>query len=463
MFHPPPRPTTEAKTAAGYVFSTGPDPASSRSCGPPTAERRGVEATITARSARGYPPGVGDIYTRVPVRTILATIGLVLATVVAVRFVMQVEQVLVWMAIALLFTVALYPPVNWLQRRMTWCPRALATLVVFLVVAIALGGLLTAFAVPLATQGSQLAAQLPQIIADARLGRGPVGDLLQRTNALQLLENNEARIREFASGLGTPVLNLLRGVGTGIVAALTIFVLSYLAVLEGPEIVDTTLALLPPHRAERIRRVTRDCAKTVTGYISGNLLISLICGTLTYTVLKISGVGYAVLIALFVAIADLIPLVGATLGAVIASIAAFLHSVPVGVAVIIFFVIYQQLENHLLQPVIFSRTVKLNPLAVLIAILLATKLAGILGALLAIPVAGIIQVVLRDVWDHRHGVSTPEPTLGENPVPVGRVTDADDQAHPQISASPDRDLDAGPPHIAQDDTSSATTDTRPSR
>ena len=158
----------------------------------------------------------------------------------------------------------------------------------------------------------------------------------------------------------------------------------------------------------------------MTGYISGNLLISAICGVLTYAVLKVSGVGFAGLIALFVALADLIPLVGATLGAVVACIAAFLHSIPAGIAAVVFFVLYQQLENHLLQPMIFARTVKLNPLAVLIAVLLATELAGILGALLAIPVAGIIQVVLRDVWDHRRGHPNPNPPSGKTAYPSTR-------------------------------------------
>jgi predicted PurR-regulated permease PerM len=117
--------------------------------------------------------------------------------------------------------------------------------------------------------------------------------------------------------------------------------LSYLAVLASPKVVDGTLALFPPRRAERIRRVARDCARTVTGYIFGNLLISAVCGVLTYAVLRISGVGFAGLIALFVALADLIPLVGATLGAVVACIMAFLHSLPAGIAAVIFFILYQ--------------------------------------------------------------------------------------------------------------------------
>jgi predicted PurR-regulated permease PerM len=391
----------------------------------------------------GYPGPVSvpmpevPVRATVPVRTILATIGLILATVVAVLFVMRVEQVLVWMLIAVFFTVALYPLVDLVQRRMTWCKRSLATLVVFLVVVLVLGGLLAAFAVPLATQGTELAGQLPGIIADAKAGRGPVGDLLERTNALQYVQNNEDRIRAFATSLGTPALGLVRGIGTGIVGAVTVFVLAYLAVLEGPKVVEGTLALFPPQRAERIRRVSRDCAKTVTGYISGNLLISAICGVLTYAVLKFSGVGFAALIALFVALADLIPLVGATLGAVVACIAAFLHSVPAGIAAVIFFVIYQQLENHLLQPIIFARTVKLNPLAVLVAILLATELAGILGALLAIPVAGIIQVVLRDVWDHRRGAPKAEPTVGEDRVPADSAANPDDEAGASSAPSTD--------------------------
>ena len=367
---------------------------------------------------------------RVPVRTILATIGLVLATGLAVLFVIQVQRVLVWMLVAAFFTITLYPVVAWVQRRLGWCPRWLATLSVFLLVFLLLGGLLTMFAVPLAQEGIQLAGQLPTIVADARAGRGPVGELLTRTNALQWVQDNQDRIREFGTGLGAPALSVVRGAGSAVVATVTVFVLSYLGVLEGPKLVDNTLALLEPTRAERIRRVGRDCAITVTGYISGNLLISAICGVLTYAVLKICGVPFSGLIALFVALADLIPLVGATLGAVVAAIAGFVHSVPVGIVVVVFFVVYQQLENHLLQPVIFARTVKLSPLTVIIAILMGVELVGILGALLAIPVAGIIQVVVRDVWDNRRGRPKQRPTVGADRAPVDARPDAEPEHAP---------------------------------
>ena len=376
--------------------------------------------TVVDRGSADVPPrGERE---RVPIRTILATIGLVLATVAALWVVVEVRRVLTWIVVAGFFAVALTPFVDRVQHRLVH-RRSLATLLVFLIVLAALAALVAAFAVPLAKEGTQLAGQLPQLIEDARNGRGPVGELLDRTNALQYVQQNQDRIRSFASGLTTPAAGVLKGVATGIAGSLTIFVLSYLMVLEAPKIINGAVALLSPERQHRVRRVGSDCARSVTGYISGNLLISVICGMLTYGTLKLLGIPFAGLISLFVAIADLIPLIGATLGAVVAVLAAFVHSVPAGIGAIIFFIVYQQLENHLLQPLILSRTVDLNPLTVLIAILVAVELAGILGALLAIPIAGMIQVIVRDLWDNRRGRPKPEPTVGEEqqPADAGRT------------------------------------------
>ena len=372
---------------------------------------------MTIQSPQRPASDIVDAGGRVPVRSILATIGLVLATVALLWVLIEVRQVLTWIVVAAFFAVALTPLVDRVQRRLVR-RRSLATLLVFLVVLLALAGLVAAFAVPLAKEGTQLAGQAPQLVEDARSGRGPVGSLLDRTNALQYVQQHQAQIRSFASGLTTPAAGVLRGVATGVAGALTIFVLAYLMVLEAPKIVDSTVALLPAERQHRVRRVGADCARSITGYISGNLLISIICGILTYAALKIAGVPFAGLISLFVAIADLIPLVGATLGAIVAVVAAFVHSVPAGIAIVIFFVVYQQLENHLLQPLILSRTVDLNPLTVLVAILVAVELAGILGALLAIPIAGMAQVILRDLWDNRRGRPKVEPTVGEEERPV---------------------------------------------
>jgi predicted PurR-regulated permease PerM len=371
---------------------------------------------------------------RTVARYTLVVIGLVLATLLLLLLAYVTRQVLTWIVIATFFAVALHPAVTWLERRAKWFKRWLATLVVFLLAFAFIGGLIAVFVVPLAREAAQFADNFPQVVADVRAGRGPIGNLAERFHALDYIQTHAAQLRAYVSGLGAPTLAVLRSAATGVAGVVTIFVLSYLMVLEAPKVVDGFLALFEERRAERIRRVSHDCAKTVTGYITGNLLISVICGLLTWVVLALTGVPFAALIALFVGLADLIPLVGATLGAVVGVVAAFTQSVTAGIIVVVFFVVYQQLENHLLQPLIFSRTVQLNPLTVLLAILIGVELAGILGALLAIPVAGIIQIVARDIWDTRRGRLKEEPTVGEERKPADVAPTNSEDPAPVASA-----------------------------
>jgi predicted PurR-regulated permease PerM len=361
---------------------------------------------------------VAGVDNRTVARYTLVVVMLVLTAALLLSLVYEARQAITWIVIAGFFAVALDPAVTWLESRARWCRRWLATLIVFVVAFALIGGLIAVMVVPLVREGTQLAADLPKALTDIRAGRGPIGGLAERFHVIEYLRSHTDQIRGYLSGLGASTLTLLRSTATGIAGIVTIFVLSYLMVLEAPKVVDGFLALFDARRADRIRRVGRDCARTVTGYITGNLLISVICGLLTFLVLAVLGVPFAGLIALFVALADLIPLVGATLGAVVGIVAAFTESVTAGVITLVFFIVYQQLENHLLQPFIFSRTVQLNPLTVLVAILLAVELAGLLGALLAIPVAGIIQIIARDTWDTHKGQPKPEPTVGPEQQPA---------------------------------------------
>ena len=127
---------------------------------------------------------------------------------------------------------------------------SMPTLVVFLLVVVVLGALIAVFALPLAREGTALAHQLPGLIDDARAGRGPIGHLLVRTHALQYVQRNQGRVREFVSGLGTPALAFIRSAATGVAAVVTIFVLAFLMVLQGPKLVEGTVSLFPEDRAQ---------------------------------------------------------------------------------------------------------------------------------------------------------------------------------------------------------------------
>ncbi|MDX6222998.1 MAG: hypothetical protein QOD91_2052 [Frankiales bacterium] len=360
---------------------------------------------------------------RVPVRTIAAVIGMVLATLIAVFLVIQVQRVLIWIGVAIFFAVLLSPVTALAQRRLH-LNRATATFVVFLGSVLVIAGIVTVLVRPVATQGADLVKSAPTVVEQAAAGRGPVGDLLTRLHVQKYvtdyvashpdLTTSNSQLAQFAPAV-------IRGVANGIAAVVTIFVLAYLMVLEGPMFVNGWLGALPAERRERVGRVAADCGKAVTGYMTGNLLISVIAGTITWVALLILGVPYAGVLAVFVALTDLIPLVGATIGAVLVTLVAFLHGTTDGIVMALVFLVYQQLENHLLQPVIMSRTVKLNPLTVLVSVLLGVELAGILGALLAIPVAGVIAVVARDLYDTRRGRLKPEPTVGADEVPADQA------------------------------------------
>ena len=245
--------------------------------------------------------------------------------------------------------------------------------------------------------------KLPDYAHDVTHGRGRLGFLETKYHI-------QERIRKAVSdggatkvlGLSGVALSVAKSVISIVVATITILFMTYFMLLEGPSWVDRGFGLLPESSRPRWRKVGHEIYRTVGGYVTGNLLISLIAGGLTTIVLLILGVPYAVALGLIVAILDLIPLAGATIAAILIGTVAFIHSIPAGIIVVVFFIVYQQVENHVLQPLVYGRTVQLSPLAVLISILIGAELAGILGALGAIPVAGSIQVVINDWRAHRH-------------------------------------------------------------
>ncbi|MEU7676345.1 AI-2E family transporter [Micromonospora taraxaci] len=357
---------------------------------------------------------------RATARRTLIVIGLVLASAFALAFVYATRRVLAWAVVAAFFAVALKPLVDRLQHRLVR-RRSVATLLVFLVAFVLLAILAALILVPLFDEVGRFADRAPGLLHEARAGQGPLGRLLERTGARRYVDEHSDQLRDLGTRLRQPAVGVLRGVVETVAGLVTVIVLAYLMVLEAPRITRGVLAAGGDGQGERLRRVGREVSRTVTGYLTGNLLISVICGLLTYLVLALTGVPFAAVIALLVAVADLIPLVGATLGAVIAAGAGFLHSPTAGVVVLVFFVVYQQVENHLLQPFILSRAVRLNPLTVLVSVLLAAELAGLLGALLAIPAAGIVQTLLREYGPRR---------LRPDPAPPGGAR----------SAGPARDL-----------------------
>jgi predicted PurR-regulated permease PerM len=233
------------------------------------------------------------------------------------------------------------------------------------------------------------------------------------------------RARDLVSGKGggkvaggfSTVVDVTRTLATGVAGVITIIFMTFFMLLEGPTWIDRFYALVPRGDEPRWREVGHRIYRTIGGYITGNLLISLIAAIASTFVLLIMSVPFPLALGLLVFVLDLIPLAGATIAAVILTLVALTQSTTAAIVVLVFFVVYQQLENHLLQPLVYGRTVQLSPLAVLVAVLIGAEVAGVLGALGAIPIAGAFQVILQDWLEHRR--AAPSASVIETPGEPG--------------------------------------------
>ena len=333
-------------------------------------------------------------------RAILTVIGVVLAAAIVLQVLWVTRSVIIWVLIALFLAMALNPAVELLVRR--GMRRGPAVGIVFVGAILVIVGIAATFVPTLVREVNDLADAVPGYIDDLTSGRGKLG-FLERE--YQIVEKARDAIEKSGAGgvlgLSNTALSLTKSILNAVIAVVTIAFLTLFMLLEGPVWVERIYSLISEPAQPRWRKVGGDIYRTVGGYVTGNLTISLIAGVVSTGVLLMLGVPYAVALGLIVALLDLIPLAGATLAAIIVSAVGFLHSTTAGIVLVIFFVLYQQLENHVLQPLVYGRTVRLSPLIVLVAVLMGAELAGVIGALGAIPVAGSIQVIVVDWLEHR--------------------------------------------------------------
>jgi predicted PurR-regulated permease PerM len=395
------------------------------------------------------PPGTPEQRLRYLDRAVfhsaLIVAGVALATVVFAVLLWRLRVVLLLLAVSIFLALLLHPVVRFVERR--GLRRGVATTIVFLCAVIVVLGVGYLLFHPIYDSANKFAKDLPALVhAAERCARqiGPngqrgtckpftVGWVLEKLhigNVHQLASKLESVITK----LGKPALGVAKTVGSGVIAIGTIAVLTFFILLEAPQMFRTALRWAKPQTSARVLQSAHDVSQAVAGYMLGNFATSVIAGVVVYITLTVLGVPFAAVLAIWVALVDFLPLVGGLLAGIPTVFVAFLHSVPAGIVTLAVFLIYQQVENHVLNPVIMSRTVRLNSLWVLLAILIGADvgaiigsvLGGLVGALLAVPAASAIQVVAKDLWAHRRGASAPD---GLPAAPTGR-----DPAQPEQRA-----------------------------
>lgn len=353
-------------------------------------------------------------------RAVFRAVLIVLTVVVAVYVIYLLRRPLGWLTIALFLAVAMSGPVNILQRRLR--RRGLAIAVSYLalfLVPVALGAILVPSIV---RAGNDLADNVPRYAADLQdevSKNRRLRELDEDYQITQKLQEEAQKLPEKVGGAAGTLADVGSGLVSSIFAAVTILILSIFMVSRGRGWVEAFLSLQPPDRERRLRRALDRSATAVGGYVAGMLLQATIAGVTTYVVLRLLGVPFAGALAVVVFFFDLIPLVGATIAAVIVGLVTVFNDFPVDTLIwTAWAVAYQQVENTVIQPRIQSRAVNVQPFVVLVAVLFGSTLFGIPGALLAIPAAASIQIAIHEYWQYRREIAAlhADPPLPPRPA-----------------------------------------------
>ncbi|MFL5819363.1 MAG: AI-2E family transporter [Solirubrobacteraceae bacterium] len=315
------------------------------------------------------------------------------------------RSILGLLCIAVFLAAALGPAVDFFARRRL--PRPLAILLVYVLILVGIFGVGLLIVPPIASQVQQLSRDIPGYLQD--LQRNPQFRRYDQKYGItaKLTEQARSLPSRLADAAGA-LQAVTVGVFGAVVQLVTVLTIVFFLLLDGARLADFAFRLLRPEHQRRYRALAADIYGATAGYVAGNLAISIMAGTTTYVTLALLGVPFAIPLAVLMAFLDLIPLVGATIAGVVVGLVTLFVDFPTATLVwIAVFVLYQQLENNVLQPVVYRRTVNVPPLVVIVAVLAGGSLLGVLGALMAIPVAAAIQIFVRDAWRLRHQPRVP--------------------------------------------------------
>jgi predicted PurR-regulated permease PerM len=341
----------------------------------------------------------------VPLRTILVTVGVVAAVYLLGQLLYRLRAVVLLVVVASFVALVLDPQVVALQR---WkVPRrGYAVAIVTLESLLIFIGLAFAFGHPLVNAVSHFANALPAYVDKAQHGRGWIGHLVRKYHIQAWVKKNSPKIVSFAEGLGKPALALGKGAFAIVGELAATFAFVILLLVEAPKMRAGLLNTMSPERAARYRDIGAKVSKSISGFVLGDFLTSLIAGFVIFVTLAVLGVPYPLLFALWVALVDFLPTIGGALAGIPTVLFALGHSISAGVITAVVFLAYTFVENHLLNPVVMSRTVKISPLVVFLAVLVGADVGswvdgifgGFVAVLVAVPVAASLQVVIVEIW-----------------------------------------------------------------
>jgi predicted PurR-regulated permease PerM len=342
-------------------------------------------------------------------RTVVMVLAITLGALLLLALGYLAWQAISWLLIAAFLAMALNPAVEFFEHR--GLRRGFASAVVFSLAIIVFGAIAFLVVPPLVSEVVDFVENLPAILRDLENGRGPLGFLERKFDLVTRVEKGlEEGGVGGVLGFTTPAIGVMKTVATTVFSLIAIAFLTFFMLLDGRRWVAGFLDFVPAGQRPRWERIFYGIYRTVGGYVTGNLAICALAGVVAGSLMAILGVPYAIPLALAAALFNLVPMIGAPIAAVlVVGVTLATEGWLDGIIVLAVYIVYQQVENHVIQPLIYGRAVNLSPLAVLVSVLIGASLGGILGAIAAIPIGGSIAIVAGELlaWRREQMIETP--------------------------------------------------------
>jgi len=344
-------------------------------------------------------------------RTVVRVLLLVILSMLFFAALRKAEHALTLVFIAFFLALALNAPVHWLAEHLPKRRRgnrSLATATSFFIVIAILAGFLASVVPPIAHQTGSFIDAAPAYVENIREQNGDIGKAIQRYHLESQVRSISQQLQERLKHVSGAAVSTITTFGSSVFSILTVLVLTFMMLIEGPHWIDLAIELTPAKRRADVRKLSGDMYHVIRGYVNGQVILAALASGLIVPVLFIFHISYPVALMFVVFICGLIPMVGHTIGAIIVTTVALFHSVPAAIFILAYYILYQQIENYIIQPRIQANTTNMSPLLVFVAVVVGVSFSGLLGGLVAIPIMGCLRVLIVDQLRRRHLVHDTE-------------------------------------------------------
>jgi predicted PurR-regulated permease PerM len=331
---------------------------------------------------------------------------LIIATIIILGALHKAAHALLLIFVAFFLTLALNGPVYRLSNQLPGKQRgsrSLATTLSFLIIIGLLGAFIASIAPPLVRQTENLVNAAPQLVQNLHNQNSDIGRLIRRYHLEKQVNTFSGQLSERLRNAGGEAFSTAQRIGSSFFSLLTILVLTFMMLVEGPRWLKFLRDVVPDHHHKLVDRLGHDMYRVIKGFVNGQVTLAALAAALIMPAVLLLHIGYPAALVVVIFICGLIPLVGHTIGAIIVTLVALFHSTSAAVIILGYYILYQQIENYLIQPRIQANSTNMSPLLVFMSVVVGVSFGGLFGGLIAIPAAGCLRIVLLE-YLRSHGI-----------------------------------------------------------